>query len=226
MTVKVTQPAINLREKLAEVDQRKINSDDILDGAITNEKINWYEHDLAPYFENIYYTGGANPTYNMVFDGGSTISSNNGNNGPSVVARLRGTAKGMFFLDWTPGYSWGWSEILLTTLDNWNESTCSYRSQSPVGSPYIWIANNSSNNQSRCDYWNGYTSTTIYSNPGLNGQRFKLWRNDDNVLKIYNGTSTVTVTTLADDLVIRAGAQSPFSITINGAMKLAAGNVV
>ena len=223
MTVKITQPAINLREELAQT-RKKITADDISLGAVTHDKINWWEHDLAPYFDNVYYLNGSDPSYNLIYDGGRTLYSNNGNNGPSIAGRLRGTAKGMFVMDYTLGYYWGFSEIAITVLDNWNEDTCSIKSYEPVGMPYIWLANNSSNNQNRCDYWNGYTNTSIYSNTGLNGQKFKLWRDKNNNLKVYNGSATVTIAHIVDDLVIRGGAQSPFSVSINGAMNLAKGN--
>jgi hypothetical protein len=219
MTVRINKSELSLREQLNSVND-KIGTEGIANGAVTRDKINWWENSLAPYFERVAYSGGADPSYDMVGNGGSTIFSSQGNNGPSIKGRLRGSARGKFLVDWTPGYSWGWSTIIITSLDNWNEESCSYVSSSPAGKPWLWMANNNSNNVRMAQYWDGYKQINPYSITGLSNTRNSVWREADDTIKVFTGSSTVTIGKIAGDLVVYGGDQSPFSITINAAANI------
>ena len=223
MVVKVSKPEINVREKLSELDG-KVGTDSIIDGAVTSDKIPWHAHDLAPHWENLRLTNGNDYSYDWFGSGTGKLQALNGNNGPACDARLHGAAKGDFMVQWTPGYLWGFSALIMTPAANYNNTTGVIIDSRPPGMPYIWIANNSSNNKTIIQYWNGYVfNGTLVDVTGVNNGRFQLYRKNGTI-KVWRHSASTTIPDVFDqDMVIVGGNQSPFSIQIHSAQNIITG---
>ena len=220
MVVKVSKPALNLREKLSELGG-KVGTDDISTDAVTGDKIPWHAYDLAPHWENLRLTNGNDYSYDWFGSGTGKLQALNGNNGPSCEARLHGSAKGDFMVQWTPGYLWGFSAITMTPLANYNNTTGNIVSTQPRGMPWLWIANNSSNNVTVIQYWNGYVANnTLVSVTGVNNGRFQLYRKNGTIKVWRHSDSTTIPDVFHQDMVIMGGNQSPYSIQIHSAQNI------
>lgn len=221
MTVKYRKSEVDIRQAV-DVSSKKSGLDNIPTASINRDHIGAMDHDLIPLWTHWQYTGSGGPaSYAGITDGGRTVIANNGNNGNSIQARLGGTARGDFEISFTPGYYWGWSTITLISAENWHDGHFSNWSFNPENDRRVWIANNSSNNQSLIQYWDGSVNKVIagYS-PGVNNGNFKVWREAGKIQVLVPGQSTVSVPEKWDaDLVVLSGNQSPHSTTINSAGK-------
>jgi hypothetical protein len=222
MTVKYRKSEVDIRQAV-DVSSKKSGLDNIPTSSVNRDHMGAMDHDLIPMWTHWNYTGSGGPaSYPGITDGGRTVSASNGNNGDSIQARLGGTARGDFEVSFTPGYYWGWSAITLISAENWHDGHFSGWSFSPKGDKRVWIANNSSNNQTLIQYWDGSTTKVILqTTPGVNNGNFKVWRQRGKIQVLVPGQSTVSIPDKWDaDLVVLSGNQSPHSTTINSAGRL------
>ena len=222
MTVKYKKSEVDIRQAVDST-SKSVGFSDIANSSVTRDHMGAMDHDLIPMWTHWQYTGGGEPEdYAGVSNGGRTISAANGNNGQSVNGRLGGTARGNFEVSFSLGYSWGWSVLTLISASNYRDGYFGDWSFSPIGDKRLWIANNSSNDQTLIQYWDGVKNTVPLSvQPGVsNGDSFKVWRKNGAIKVFIPGQSVITVCSWSDDLVVMSGNQSPHSTTINSAGKL------
>ena len=83
----------------------------IAEGSVSPVKRAEHQQELEPQWTRLVYNAGANYQYQLLSKQGTEISYANGNNGPSGIARVKGTTgHGDFIIMWTC-YSWGYSGI-------------------------------------------------------------------------------------------------------------------
>ena len=161
----------------------------------------------------------------FVCGNGSKLTSNNGNNGHSMNAYVKGVARGAFKIQFKLGYAWGYSYFYAANIDLVNNNAPNSGNYHASGSAYsgIRFRNNSSNNHIVVNKSISGTSTEISNTqPGLNDVIITLWRDESNVVKYKMGTAaTVTVGTITDTWVFATTQQSPASCELIMAMGLA-----
>ena len=206
-----------------------VTTDKLAENVIVPSKDLPLNHSLAPYWEDLQYTGGGNSGYSFITNYGSKIIALNGNNGPSCAARIRGTSgHGDFLIRWVPSYAWGFAGIQAIDVaanPHLGQPGSGLTMSQPAGFTVIQALNNSSNNVRYINYWNGSSaSVLVNANSGTNGGIWKMWR-IGGVLKINDTNATTTVIASGDtrDYYFVNGAQSPHSCELKEAYRLTRG---
>ena len=156
-----------------------------------------------------------------IYNYGSKIQADYGNNGSSMNAYVKGVARQGFKIQFKLGYTWGFSTFYMA-----NQSVIAQNSQSSgnyqnAGVNGIRFMNNNSNNVLTIDKNVNGTVTRIRGTTGVNDTLITLWRDSSNVVKVKVGSdSTVTVGTFTDTFVFASTIQSPASVELIMAMNL------
>ena len=206
-----------------------VTTDKLAEHVITNTKADPIDVQLAPFWENIEYTNGGNTGHTFITNYGTKISANNGNNGPSAIARLRGsTGHGDFLIRWVPGYFWGFSGIRVGDLagsPHIGQPGAGATQNNPPGFVYYQFLNNSSNNVRYIHKWDGSTGTQLQNaSGGTNGVEWSFWRISGQT-KVNDGSATTTLQSSGDtrDYYIHNNGQGPQSCEMKEAYRLTRG---
>jgi len=219
MTVRITKPEINVREKLSELDRKpgdfggkayKADSSDEWN------KITNLEASPLPYWTGYYGSviGQTNQTHTFLDSGNQRYYTiNNGNNGPNAKFRMHGVLRGEFELGFTGSYSWGYSGLWVMPRSNFDPSTNTVRD---TNGPHVRTFNNNSNNNTQALYKTGwgqssYLNTTVISPGAAAGTMFKVWRNSSGMIYFrppQNGTDYPLFAT-DEDIFIANETQPP-----------------
>ena len=185
---------------------------------------------IEPLWTRLVYNAGANYTHQLLSEQGTKISYANGNNGPSGIARLKGTTgHGDFILMFTPGYSWGYSGIYMADVAGFidlDNPVWMYGSGQNAGYDAWSFLNNSSNNIAHIYHWDGSANNLDHNmGTGLNGNTWRVWRVNGVLYAKAGGYSNVTLqaSNSRQDFVIWNQAQSPGSCEIIQASRMPAG---
>jgi len=159
-----------------------------------------------------------------IYNSGTKLQANYGNNGSSMNAYVKGVARQGFKIQFKLGYAWGFSTLYManqTVIDPASPNSSRYADSGVNGIRFI---NNSSNNYFKVTKnVNGTTTEIQNTAPGLNDVLISLWRDNSNVVKYKVGSnSVVTVGTFTDTFVFGAILQSPASVELIMAMNLQA----
>ena len=184
---------------------------------ITRDNLDTKLNQLEPVWTDMVIFNSANHTHQIIDEYGRRVQAQNGNNGPSGRARIKGeTGTGNFRIKFQLGSLWGWSELQLTSPSNYNDATkhnggdypTYHTSTQPSGLKHFFVANNSSNNLRYYTYWNGSSSSSQTISGGTSNT-MNIWRSDG-TLYWYDSSSTHTIATSStDNFIVYAGLQSP-----------------
>jgi len=206
-----------------------VTTDKLAEHVITNTKADPIDVQLAPFWENIEYSNSGNTGHTFITNYGTKISASNGNNGPSAIAKLRGsTGHGDFLIRWVPGYFWGFSGIRVGDLagsPHVGQPGAGLTQNNPPGFTYYQFLNNSSNNVRYIHKWDGSTATILQNaSGGTNGVEWSFWR-ISGVTKVNDGSATTTLQSSGDtrDYYISNNSQSPCSCEMKEAYRLTRG---
>ena len=218
MVVKVSKPALNLREKINELDRKPgefggrvydANSSDVWN-KITNLEVSPLPY-WTSYYGNNTTIGQSNSSHTFLDTGNQRYYTlNNGNNGPNARFRMQGVLRGEFELGFTLGYAWGWSGALMIPRSNFNPQTNFVKD---ANGPHVRTFNNSSNNMSYAAYKSDYgqanfTSTTTLT--GFSSGMFKVWRNAAGMMYFRPPNNTdYSLFSTSEDIFIINESQSP-----------------
>ena len=170
---------------------------------------------LEPRWVNLKYSQEPDD-YIFVTNYGTKLTSQNGNNGKSANARLKGTAPGSFKISFKLGHTWGWSSFYAANIAGITSI------ESPAGGDFnrsgyngMAFINNSSNNKLEISKGVNGTSTLLVDQTGVDNTIISFWRHTDNVVKFRVGSANpVTVGTYTDPWVFYSIVQSPASCEI------------
>jgi len=166
---------------------------------------------LAPYWGSTVTYGGMDDRLGIV-NYGTKIQSTDGNNGDKTGGWVKGSAPGMFKIQFKLGYAWGWSMMYAANINAASQDSISAAMAQDSSYNGLNFINNSSNNKFRVYTYAEGTTTTVTDTTGLNDVMITLWRDSDNVVKYKAGSnSTVTLGTFTDHWVFYCDAQSPCS---------------
>ena len=206
-----------------------VTTDKLAEHVITNTKANPIDVQLEPFWQNIEYTQSGNTGHTFITNYGTKISANNGNNGPSAVARVKGSSgHGDFAIKWVPGYFWGWSGIKVFDLAGspfMGQPGAGSTQSNPPGFVYYSFLNNSSNNVRLINKWDGSSSTTLQNaSGGTNNVEWSMWR-INGLTKVNDGTTTTTLQSSGDtrDYYFSSSGQGPQSCELKEAYRLTRG---
>ena len=202
----------------------------VADSAVNLNKRADHDQAIEPLWTRLHYNAGADYQYQLLDKQGTRITYANGNNGPSGIARLKGTTgHGDFIIMWTPGYAWGFSGIYVADIEGFpggiDDPHWAYGSGQNAGFHAYGFLNNSSNNVADITHWDGSSNTTKQSSTGLNGNTWRLWRVGGVLKAKAGGYANVTLQASGDrrDYVIWNSAQSPGSCEIIQATRMPSG---
>ena len=212
----------------AKIANNAVATTKIADNAVTKNKSAIADY-LKPVWVNFQYNAGGNSNHRFVSSYGKKIYSNNGNNGPAVMAMLDGsTGTGEFMVEWIPGYYWGWSGLYFTdraalSTESNGDFSPNWMVYSPTGYKQFAPQNNSSNNKRYISYWDGSASTTpLNTTGGTNGATWYCWRDSTGHVRISDSVSTTTIIASGDTtdyIVSSATGQSVSSCEIISARR-------
>lgn len=156
-----------------------------------------------------------------IYNYGSKLQADYGNNGASMNAYVKGVARQGFKIQFKPGYTWGWSTFYMANQSTVSQATPAAGNYGNSGVNGIRFMNNNSNNLLMV-HKNVNGTVTQYSNiSGVDDTLITLWRDNSNVVKYKVGSnSEVTVGTFTDTFVFGATIQSPASVELIMAMNL------
>ena len=202
----------------------------IAEGSVSAVKRAEHDQALEPLWTRLVYNAGADYQYQLLSKQGTEISYANGNNGPSGIARLKGTTgHGDFILMYKPGYSWGYSGIYLADVAGFtdlDEPQWMYGSGQNAGFHSWSFLNNSSNNIAQIYHWDGSANNLDHNlGTGTNGNTWRVWRVNGALYAKAGGYSNATLqaSNSRQDFVIWNQAQSPGSCEILQASRMPAG---
>ena len=185
---------------------------------ITRDNLDTKLNQLEPVWTDMVTLSSANHTHQIIDEYGRRVNAQNGNNGPSGRARIRGeTGTGNFRVKFQLGTLWGWSEIHFAVPSNYNDATkhnggqypTYHTSSQPSGKVHFFVANNGSNNIRYFNYWNGSSVSTQSTVSGGTSNTMNIWRSDGTIYW-YDSSSTHTLATSStDNFIVYAGLQSP-----------------
>ena len=156
-----------------------------------------------------------------IYNYGSKIQADYGNNGASMNAYVKGVARQGFKIQFKLGYTWGYSTFYMANQSAVNPSGADAGQYNNSGVNGIRFMNNNSNNVLYIDKNVNGTVTRIRSTTGVNDTLITLWRDNSNVVKVKVGSdSEVTVGTFTDTFVFGITLQSPASVELIMAMNL------
>jgi hypothetical protein len=144
------------------------------------------------------------------------IDVNNGNNGPSAQAMLRGYLIGEFQIRFYLGYRWGWSELILVDVKHAYESKYLGGAGSNIQKNLYRVMNNNSNNiATYVGYDAAGTQTVVNGTSYSEGQTWVMWReqNGNIYVKDPGGTSR-NLGKFVGPMVAMSGSQSPHVLEI------------
>jgi len=203
-----------------------VTTDKLAEHVITNTKANPIDVQLEPFWQNIEYTQSGNTGHTFITNYGTKISANNGNNGPSAIARVKGSSgHGDFLIRWVPGYFWGWSGIKVFDLAGspfMGQPGAGSTQSNPPGFVYYSFLNNSSNNVRLINKWDGSSSTTLQNaSGGTNNVEWTMWR-VNGLTKVSDGTTATTLQSSGDtrDYYFTNSGQGPQSCELKEAYRL------
>ena len=206
-----------------------VTTDKLAEHVITNTKANPIDVQLEPFWQNIEYTQSGNTGHTFITNYGTKISANNGNNGPSAVARVKGsTGHGDFLIRWVPGYFWGFSGIRVGDMagsPHIGQPGAGATQNEPPGFVYYQFLNNSSNNVRYIYKWDGSSATTLQNaSGGTNNVEWSMWR-INGLTKVNDGTTTITLQSSGDtrDYYFSSNGQGPQSCELKEAYRLTRG---
>ena len=201
----------------------------IAEGSVDMFKRADHDQDLKPSWGRLHYSTGGNYTYLFIDEYGTRMNMQNGNNGPSAIARLEGsTGHGDFVVRFEPSYLWGFGGLYMgeAAAFDMNDPQWMYGNGQISGFHSYQFTNNSSNNVTYITYWNGSSNSTIQNDSGgTNGADWILWR-INGVLKVKPGSkSIVTLQSSGDkrDYIFWNSAQSPCFCRIKQAVRIPSG---
>jgi hypothetical protein len=156
-----------------------------------------------------------------IYNYGSKIQADYGNNGSSMNAYVKGVARQGFKIQFKLGYTWGFSTFYMANQSVINPSGPSAGNYGNSGVNGLSFMNNNSNNILWIDKNVNGTITRLVSTTGVNDTLITLWRDNSNVVKFKVGSgSEVTVGTFTDTFVFASTLQSPASVELIMAMNL------
>ncbi len=206
-----------------------VTTDKLAEHVITNTKANPIDVQLEPFWQNIEYNNGGNTGHTFITNYGTKISASNGNNGPSAVARVKGsTGHGDFLIRWIPGYFWGWSGILVGDLAGvpyMGQPGAGSTQSQPPGFIHYQFLNNSSNNVRYVTKWDGSSATVLVNaSSGNNNTEWSMWR-INGLTKVNDGSTTTTLQASGDtrDYYFCNSGQGPQSCELKEAYRLTRG---
>ena len=206
-----------------------VTTDKLAEHVITNTKANPIDVQLEPFWQNIEYTQSGNTGHTFITNYGTKISANNGNNGPSAIARVKGSSgHGDFLIRWVPGYFWGWSGIKVYDLagtPSLGQPGAGNTQSNPAGFVQYSFLNNSSNNVRYIYKWDGSSATTLQNaSGGTNNVEWSMWR-INGLTKVNDGTTTTTLQSSGDtrDYYFASSGQGPQSCELKEAYRLTRG---
>ena len=202
----------------------------IADSAVSIKKLADHDQAIEPLWTRLHYTASANYTHQLISKQGTVISAANGNNGPSGIARLKGTTgHGDFILMYIPGYSWGFSGIFMADVDGYSDlenPAWMYGTGQNTGYHAWSFLNNNSNNVANIYHWDGSANNLDHNmGTGTNGSVWRVWRVNGVLYAKAGGYSNVTLqaSNSRQDFVIWNQSQSPHSCEIIQASRMPAG---
>lgn len=205
-----------------------VNTNRIANSAITTPKLRDHDQGLEPVWTNLVYTGAANSTHRLIDEYGTRIIAHNGNNGPSGIARVKGTTgHDDFIFAFQPDYNWGFAGVYMTDvagLPNIDDPGAYPKFYfSDLGNFHQYqLVNNNSNNIRYITFWNGSTNTQVQSaSPGSNGGTWYVWR-VNGLLRVSDTVGTITLQASGDtrSYVFHNSSQSPHFCRIKQANRL------
>jgi hypothetical protein len=206
-----------------------VTTDKLAEHVITNTKADPIDVQLAPYWVNLEYTQNGNTGHTFITNYGTKISANNGNNGPSAIAQVKGTSgHGDFLIRWVPGYFWGFSGIRVGDMagsPHIGQPGAGATQNNPPGFVYYQFLNNSSNNVRYIVKWDGSSATTLQNaSGGTNNVEWSMWR-INGLTKVNDGTTTTTLQSSGDtrDYYFSSNGQGPQSCELKEAYRLTRG---
>ena len=159
-----------------------------------------------------------------IYNYGTKLQANYGNNGSSMNAYVKGVARQGFKIQFKLGHTWGFSTFYMANQSVINPASPNSSRYADSGVNGMQFINNNSNNYFKVMKNVNGTITEIQSTaPGINDTLITLWRDNSNVVKYKVGSSSVvTVVTFTDTFVFGAILQSPASVELIMAMNLEA----
>jgi hypothetical protein len=145
------------------------------------------------------------------------IDVNNGNNGPSAQAILRGYLIGEFQIRFYLGYRWGWSEFILVDVKQAYESKYLGGAGSNINKNLYRVLNNNSNNiSSYIGYDSAGTQTVSVNGTSYSeGATWVMWREQDgNIYAKDPGGTSRNLGKFVGPMVAMSGSQSPHMLEI------------
>ena len=201
----------------------------IAEGSVDIFKRADHDQELGPRWTRLHYNASGNYTYHFIDEYGTRINMQNGNNGPSAIARVEGSSgHGDFLIRWEPSFLWGFGGLYAAEAAAFNmeDPQWMYGSGQISGFHAYQFANNSSNNVTYITYWNGSSNSVIQNDSGgTNGADWILWR-IGGVTKVKPGSkSEVTLQSSGDkrDYIFWNSAQSPCFCRIKQAFRIPSG---
>ena len=156
-----------------------------------------------------------------IYNYGSKIQADYGNNGSSMNAYVKGVARQGFKIQFKLGYTWGWSNFYMANQSTITPSAPNSVNYGNSGVNGLQFMNNNSNNVLYVDKNVNGTTSRIVATTGVNDTLITLWRDNSNVVKLKVGSSSVvTVGTFTDTFVFGTNIQSPASVELIMAMNL------
>ena len=156
-----------------------------------------------------------------IYNYGSKIQADYGNNGSSLNAYVKGVARQGFKIQFKLGYTWGWSYFYMANQSTITPSSPNVVNYGNSGVNGLLFMNNNSNNVLNVDKNVNGTTSRIVATTGVNDTLITLWRDNSNVVKLKVGSSSVvTVGTFTDTFVFASNLQSPASVELIMAMNL------
>ena len=177
---------------------------------------------LAPYWVNL-VEGSATDEKRFIYDYGTRLTSDNGNNGHNCAGKVKGSVRGEFKIQFNLGYTWGFSRFIIGPISQFNGTTLAGGNfNGGTGTNGLQFMNNNSNNKLIIYTVTNGNSVTTETSPGYAANTlYTVWRDASNVVKYKIGSSSVvTAGTFNDHFVFWSEAQSPCSCTLLAAQSL------
>lgn len=169
-------------------------------------------------------SGGADDLQ-YVYNYGTKLYANYGNNGSSMNGYVKGVARGQFKIQFKLGYSWGWSMFYMADQSLVNQIGSSTGPSVAVSTNGLRLMNNNSNNKLDIDKNVNGTITRIRTGTGVSDSTLiTIRRSSSNVVTCKVGSeSLLTVGTFTNTFVFGCTLQSPASCELIMAMNQASG---
>jgi len=157
-----------------------------------------------------------------VYNYGTKLYANNGNNGSSMNGYVKGIARGEFKIQFKLGYSWGWSMFYMADQSLVNQTGSSTGPSVAAGTNGLRLMNNNSNNKLMIAKNVNGTVTDIRDSTGVSDSTLiTIRRNSSNVVTCKVGSeSLLTVGTFTNTFAFGCTIQSPASCELIMAMNI------